>query len=86
MYWWLNPGNVLAQTIVPVMNVFTQSMHNLIGAIAILTPGNWFLTVFNMMGGFVRTVGAGVSDFWTLITPMQKRLQRLLRCFATSGM
>ena len=68
----LNPGQWVATAILPVLNAFTHSMHNLIGAIAILTPGNWFLTVFNMMGGFVRTVGAGVSDFWTLISPMQK--------------
>ncbi len=84
MVWsWWNPGNVLAQIILPVMDVFTQSMHGLIDAIAQLTPGNWFLTVFNMMGGFVMTIGANsctvvsdlarsVIDLWTHISPMQK--------------
>ena len=74
-YWW-NPGEFLAQTIEPVMNVFTRSMHGLIHAIADLTPGNWFLTVFQMMGGFVTTTGANIRtvviDLWTHISPMQK--------------
>ena len=76
MVWhWLNPGQCLAQTIEPVMNVFTRSMHGLIHAIAGLTPGNWFLTVFQMMGGFVTTTGANIRTVvidWTHFTPMQK--------------
>ena len=77
MVWhWLNPGQIAAQTIEPVINVFTHSIHGLIHAIAGLTPGNWFLTVFQMMGGFVMTTGANIRtvviDLWTHISPMQK--------------
>ena len=92
MVWWWNPGNVLAEIILPVINVFTQSMHGLINAIAQLTPGGWFLRVFNMMGTFVMTIGANscnvvavlarsVNDFLTDISPMQKVVGGFLGVF-----
>ena len=67
---------MVAVTIQPVMNVITQSIHNLILAFATWTPGNWFLRVFAMMGGFVTNTGANIRtvviDLWTHFSPMQK--------------
>ena len=83
MAWWWNPGELLAKIILPVIKVFTQSMHGLIMTIAQLSPGDWFLRVFHMMGLFVLAIGENgcqvvavlarsVNDFWTNISPMQK--------------
>ena len=67
---------MVAVTIQPVMNVITQSIHNLILAFATWTPGNWFLNVFEMMGGFVTNTGANIRtvviDLWIHISPTQK--------------
>ena len=74
--WLPNPGHMVAVTIQPVMNVITQSIHNLILAFATWTPGNWFLRVFAMMGGFVTNTGANIRtvviDLWTHFSPTQK--------------
>ena len=77
MVWqWLNPGQLVATTIEPVINLFIQSIHTLINAFAGWTPGAWFMMVFQIMGGFVTTTGANIRtvviDWWTHISPMQK--------------
>ena len=91
MVWqWLNPGQLVATTIEPVINLFIQSIHTLINAFAGWTPGAWFMMVFQMMGGFVTTTGANIRtvviDLWTQSALCRKRLERLLVWFATSGM
>ena len=51
----------------PVMEVFTQSVHSLMAAFALLTPGDWFLTVFDRMGSFFMTVGRNSCNCVTVI-------------------
>ena len=43
---------VVARVATPVREVCTQSVHSLMAAFALLTPGDCFLTVFDRMGSF----------------------------------
>ena len=51
----------------PVMEVFTQSVHSLMAAFALLTPSDCFLTVFDRMGSFFMTVGRNSCNCVTVI-------------------
>ena len=57
----------MARVATPVMEVFTQSVHSLMAAFALLTPGDWFLTVFDRMGSFCMTVGRNSCNCVTVI-------------------
>ena len=67
MFWWCSPGVVVERVATPVMEVFTQSVHSLMAAFALLTPSDCFLTVFDRMGSFFMTVGRNSCNCVTVI-------------------